>query len=101
MKARYRLTPMADRDLAQIWRHTNENWGKSQADKYLQLLEKGFLKLLHHPILGRSRDEIRKGYRSLPVENHVAFYRVNEKDIEIVRILHQRMEVNQHTRNFD
>ena len=31
MKARYRLTPKADRDLAQIWRYTNENWGKSQA----------------------------------------------------------------------
>ena len=28
MKARYRLTPKADRDLAQIWRRTNENWGK-------------------------------------------------------------------------
>ena len=40
MKARYRLTPKADQDLAQIWRHTNENWGKSQANKYLQLLEK-------------------------------------------------------------
>ena len=38
----------------------------------------------------------RKGYRSLPVENHVVFYRIRDKDIEIVRILHQRMEVNQH-----
>ena len=28
MKARYRLTPKADQDLAQIWRHTNENLGK-------------------------------------------------------------------------
>ena len=98
MKARYRLTLTADRDLAQIWRHTNENWGKSQADKYLQLLEKGFHMLLLHPKSGKSRDEIRKGYRSLPVENHVVFYRINEKDIEIVRILHQRMEFSQHTR---
>ncbi len=96
MKARYRLTPKADQDLAQIWRHTNENWGKSQANKYLQLLEKGFLMLLHHPKSGKARDEIRRGYRSLPVEYHVVFYRVRDKDIEIVRILHQRMEVNQH-----
>ena len=95
MKARYRLTPKADRDLAQIWRRTNENWGKSQANKYLQLLEKGFLMLLHHPKSGKARDEIRRGYRSLPVENHVVFYRIRDKDIEIVRILHQRMEVNQ------
>ena len=28
MKARYRLTPKANQDLAQIWRHTNENWEK-------------------------------------------------------------------------
>ena len=50
MKARYRLTPKADRDLAQIWRHTNENWGKSQVtniplahspySEYLKLLRR-------------------------------------------------------------
>ena len=95
MKARYRLTPKADQDLAQIWRHTNENWEKSQANKYLQLLEKGFLMLLYHPKSGKSRDEIRRGYRSLQVEHHVVFYRISDNDIEIVRILHQRMEVNQ------
>ena len=96
MKAKYRLTPKADQDLAQIWRHTNENWGKSQANKYLKLLEKGLQMLLQHPRSGKVRDEIRRGYRSLPVENHVVFYRIRDKDIEIVRILHQRMEVNQH-----
>ena len=57
MKARYRLTPKANQDLAQIWRHTNENWEKSQANKYLQLLEKGFLVLLHHPKSGKARNE--------------------------------------------
>lgn len=96
MKARYRLTPKADRDLAQIWRHTNENWGKSQADRYLHLLEKGFVMLLRHPKSGRTRDEIRRGYRCLPIENHVVFYRIVDNDIEIVRILHQRMEINLH-----
>lgn len=96
MKARYRLTPKADRDLVQIWRHTNENWGKSQADKYLYLLEKGFSMLLRHPKSGRTRDEIRRGYRCLPIENHVVFYRIVDNDIEIVRILHQRMEINTH-----
>ena len=39
MMARYRLTPKADRDLMQIWRYTNEKWGKAQANEYLQLLE--------------------------------------------------------------
>ncbi len=95
MMARYRLTPKADRDLTQIWRYTNENWGKAQANEHLQLLESRFLMLLRHPKSGRARDEVRRGYRSLPVENHVIFYRVIDNDIEIVRILHQRMEVNQ------
>ena len=82
--ARYRLTPKADRDLMQIWRYTNEKWGKAQANEYLQLLENRFLMLLRHPKSGRARDEIRRGYRSLPVENHVIFYRVIDNDIEIV-----------------
>ena len=59
------------------------------------LLEKGFLMLLQHPKSDKVRDEIRRGYCSLPVVNHVIFYRIRDKDIEIVRILHQRMEVNQ------
>ena len=83
--ARYRLTPKADRDLTQIWRYTNENWGKSQANEYLQLLGSRFLMLLHHPKSGRARDEIRRGYRSLPVENHVIFYRVIDDEEIVIR----------------
>ena len=30
----YRLSPAAQRDLADIWRYTNKQWGKEQANRY-------------------------------------------------------------------
>jgi len=39
-------------------------------------------------------DHIRKGYRASVVKSHMIFYRiVNEDYIEIIRILHQMMDV--------
>lgn len=39
---------------------------------------------------------IRKGYFKLRTGSHVLFFRVGENDIEIMRILHQRMDVDRH-----
>ena len=33
--AEYRLSPGAERDLADIWRYTNKRWGRAQANRYI------------------------------------------------------------------
>ena len=90
---RYRLTPEADQDLITIWHYTCENWGSEQANAYLGQLERRFNDLADHPGLGKSCDEIRKGYRCLHEGRHLIFYRSNRKRIEIVRVLHDRMDI--------
>jgi toxin ParE1/3/4 len=46
---------------------------------------------------GRAIDDIRPGYRKLAVESHFLFYRVTDTGlIDIIRILHQRMDVASH-----
>ena len=96
MTSAYQLTRIADNDLFQIWRESREQWGSRQADKYLNELESCFIELSQHPKLGRARPEIRQGYRSIPKNKHLIFYRQHRGIIEIIRVLHQRMEITEH-----
>lgn len=46
---------------------------------------------------GRTADEVRAGYRKAAVGSHVLFYRMAvDGTLDIVRILHQRMDVTRH-----
>lgn len=90
----YRLTPEAEQDLRGIWLYTRSTWGLKKANDYLTQLESCFTGLCENPELGRRRDEIRLGYRSVPQKQHVVFYRDNDQQIEIVRVLHGRMDVD-------
>lgn len=97
MRPGYRLTPAADQAIVEIWRYTSETWGVSHANKYLDQIEQCLQSLFENPELGKPRDEIRKGYRSLHCEHHLVFYRENpNKQIEVVRLLHERMDHQAH-----
>ncbi len=84
-------------DLLSIGRYTRKEWGKTQQICYLTQLDRAFHDLADKPGLGRACDEIREGYFKYGVGKHVIFYRHTGKDrIEIVRILHGRMDIEQH-----
>jgi toxin ParE1/3/4 len=91
-----KLTACAQDDLEQIADYSVANWGQRQADFYLEQLEKAFYSLLENPYLGKSRDDIKVGYRSLLIEKHLIFYRLINEQLEIMRILHCRMDVIRH-----
>jgi toxin ParE1/3/4 len=70
-----------------------ELWGEDRALMYIADLDRLCAGLGDFPLLGRSRDEVRPGLRSLAVGEHVAYYRVQHDDsIRISRILHGRQE---------
>ncbi len=85
-------TPEAEQDLLDIWLHSFETWGAQQADRYLQNLDQGMQQLTRTPNLGKPRDAARRGYRSLQIGRHVIYYRVLLDAIDVVRILHDRMD---------
>lgn len=91
--ASFRLTEKAKDDLKSIGRYTQEIWGSEQRNKYLGALDNSFHLLAGEPDLGVACDEIRKNYRKFCVERHVIFYRKVADNIDIVRILHCRMDV--------
>ena len=79
-----------------IGRYTLKQWGKAQQIRYLTQLDGAFHDLADKPDIGRACDDIRKGYFKYGVGKHVIFYRHTKGQIEIVRILHGRMDIEQH-----
>jgi toxin ParE1/3/4 len=92
----YRLTNKALDDLRSIARFTEKTWGREQRNKYLSKLDESFQVLVHEPGLGRACDEIRQGYRKHHVGRHLIFYRLIASQIEIIRILHESMDIDSH-----
>ena len=94
------LTNLAKSDLKDIARYTQKNFGVKQRNIYLSRLDQAFHALYEQPRIGSSCDYIRLGYFQFHVGRHLIFYRmVEQKDIEIVRVLHERMDVELHFSN--
>ncbi len=90
----YRLTPTAKSDLLEIWKYTIKNWGGKQAEKYLLDIETKLEQLAANPELGRQRPEISPGYNSFPVKKHIIFYLHSGNHIDIIGVLHKKMDIN-------
>lgn len=89
------VTAAAEADLTAIGRYTAETWGLDQKARYLGQIRAKFLQFRRKPDLGRARDEIRRGYRSFSAGRHVIVYRETDDLVEILRILHDRMDLHQ------
>jgi toxin ParE1/3/4 len=69
------------------------NWSERQADRYYQLIMNEINAICLHPNAGLNYGHIRTGYYASKVKSHLIFYRVKSNRIEIIRILHERMDV--------
>ena len=94
----FRLSAKSLEDLKFIGRFTLKSWGREQLKIYLSKLDEDFHLLADQPHLGSARDDIRDGYRVYHVGRHLIFYRQKTTCIEIIRILHDRMDVETHLR---
>jgi toxin ParE1/3/4 len=92
----FRLTERATADMRAIGRYTQQTWGRAQRNIYLARLDACFSLLAHEPHRGHSCDDIRPGYRKYHVGRHLIFYRESPDGIEIIRILHDRMDIEAH-----
>jgi toxin ParE1/3/4 len=111
--ARYRLSEPAKADIASLLRASEKMYGADARIRYRALLTAAMRRIAAQP-QGRSTDdrsEIFAGVRSFHVRNsrgesreapvgdpvHVIFYRAAEPGvIEIVRVLHERMQPSRH-----
>ena len=91
--AEHRFRSQAEADLEDIWQYTAKNWSLAQAERYVDALLGEMEGLAEAPRSGRPADHIRPGLLQHPVRAHIVFYRVTDYGIEVVRILHQSMDL--------
>jgi toxin ParE1/3/4 len=92
--ANYLLTHKAIDDLAEIWNYTYDEWSENQAEKYYLLLLASCQELAHKPSKGKKYNVVREDLLGFKSNEHIIFYRIiSNNEIEIVRILHSRMDL--------
>jgi toxin ParE1/3/4 len=94
------FTGEAEDDLRSILSYTLLTWGEEQRDVYANRIMAGIHDLVSHPELGSGRDDIAPGIRIRRIGQHVVFYRVLERSILIIRILHRKMDPATHLKEF-
>jgi|SRR6266540_1596214 len=111
--ARFRLSRLAQRDLAQILATSAERWGSEGRGRYAAILAAGMRQVAAEPERSptQERSELSQGIRSLHLRHaraddprtkvrrpvRVLYYRVVRPGlVEIVRVLHERMEPSRH-----
>jgi toxin ParE1/3/4 len=90
------LSPRAKADIDDIWAYTVERWGLAQAEHYVGLIGRAVAAAGERPGLGHACDDVREGYFKLRVGSHLIFYRLQGADIDVVRVLHGRMDAGRH-----
>lgn len=93
---RPRISDAAKRDLVRIGDYTRREWGAAQKRKYLDEIKEKLRALSNTPGIGAPRDDIDEGIRAFPALRHIIFYRETDKEVVIVRILHESMNTELH-----
>lgn len=91
----YRLTPLAEADLEEIWLYTFRKWSPEQADEYHRSIMAAIEGLASGRMIGRPSD-VREGYWKYRVGMHVIYFRCPDGHLDVIRVLHGRMDVNRH-----
>ena len=90
----YHLTNKAIQDLNEIWIYTVNKWSEKQADAYYSDLIEAIKEVAKYPTyLDRNYDEIFVGLHCRKCNKHLIFYHLVDNEVEVVRILHQKMDI--------
>ena len=89
MKLRFRA--IAVRDLDGVFDYSLATHGAEVAARYLRDLNAAMAGLLEYPEMGATM-LARTAVRSIAAREHRIFYRIERRDIVIVRVLHKSMD---------
>lgn len=94
--AELHFSKKAVEDLTEIWNYTCETWSEQQADRYYNTLIASCRKIKKNPLLfGKQYDAVLENLYGYKVNRHIIFYIIgSDEHIEVVRILHVRMDIN-------
>ncbi|BDA85766.1 hypothetical protein Sa4125_33080 [Aureimonas sp. SA4125] len=88
-----RVTPLAAADIEAIVLHIAEDNPRG-ALNVLDAIEQRLTQLTRYPHSGYLCDDIGPGIRRLVSGQYLAFYRVRNEEVEVLRVLHGRRKVD-------
>jgi toxin ParE1/3/4 len=89
-----RTSPEAESELDDIWYYiATESSSVEVAERMLDAINDQLALLSKHPLLGRSRDDLRPGLRSITVGAYVLLYRIEHEDVVILHVLQGRRDI--------
>lgn len=90
----YIISEKALEDINNIWIYTAEHWSVEQADRYYNLIIDEIEYVAQKFEMARDLGTVRKLYRYSKIKSHLIFFRMDKnKEIEVVRVLHEKMDV--------
>jgi toxin ParE1/3/4 len=87
MTAQFRLTQPAITDIEEIADYIAHQSGLKKSEDFLSRLESKFSNIVAFPQIGRKRDKILLGMRSISMDSYLIFYVLLGEDIEILRVV--------------
>ena len=91
--SRFRVTRPAQGDLRDIRTYVAEHGSARAAARWIGTLRERFQRLADTPGMGRPRDDLAPGLRSLAVGEYLIFYIVVRAGIDIVHVLHGARDI--------
>ncbi len=92
-KVNYRIRAVASKDLADIWEYTFKRWSKDQADRYHGLIISEIEYIAENDTAGKDMSHVREDYLVTYVKSHMIFFKRPQGIVHVIRILHQRMDI--------
>jgi toxin ParE1/3/4 len=89
---RIRRRPLAGADIGEIWDYIAED-SMVAADARLDRLDAKLRLLASQALMGRAREQLAAGVRSLPFGRYVIFYLPLHDGIDVVRVLHSARDI--------
>ncbi len=87
------LSTRARTDLRAIAAYTIARWDAQQWDTYAAAIDQAITMIADNPEIGRARDEVRPGYRSYVVGQHLIFYRLTPRAVVVIGIVPARKDL--------
>jgi toxin ParE1/3/4 len=94
--SRYVFSNEAENDLVEIYRYGFITYGENKADLYIEALKEKCQFIADMPDICPDRDEFNPPVKIYHHKKHLIIYIVETDFILIIRVLHERMDIQQH-----
>ncbi|MBL4760560.1 MAG: type II toxin-antitoxin system RelE/ParE family toxin [Mariprofundaceae bacterium] len=76
--------------------YTKKTWGEKQKKFYISQLRQSFPEVCANTQLGKLHSDLHPNLQAFHSQKHTFFYLAKERELYIIRVLHQNMDIETH-----